>query len=319
MTDASRHTGDEQWVIVQRNPTSGSGSGRRELIVLSQELKRLGYRVRMFRNRRSMDEWFKARGASRIVRCLVAAGGDGTVADLINRHPGIPVAILPLGTENLLARYLSLGRDGRRLASVIHENHVCVLDSAVAQSRRFLLMLSTGVDADVVAALHANRSGNISRLNYLWPTLRAFLRSELREFTVSSNDGQHVLRGFHVIVTNIPRYGFQLEFSPDADSSDGLLDVRVTHSGSRWGILWHAIRLKLRLPVGSSEYSTFRASAIRLETSNHRQDISQCDGDPGPNLPAEIRVEPATLRLLVPREFAAGPLSGRTMAMDKQL
>lgn len=302
MAETTQQASAISWVIIQRNPGSGSGTGRRELLVLTRELRQLGYRVRMFRNRRAMDEWLRIHRSRRTIRCLVAAGGDGTVADLLNRHPGIPVAILPMGTENLLARYLGLRRDGRQLADVIHANRLRVMDSALAQSRRFLLMLSVGVDADVVAALHAGRTGNISRLNYLWPTLRAFLGSEVREFEVRSLDGQHVLRGFHVIVTNVPHYGFQLEFSPDADPSDGLIDVRVTHCGSRWGILWHAIRLKLHLPVRSSEHSTFRATAVQISTTSRRSDISQCDGDPGPGVPVEIRVEPGTLSLLVPRE-----------------
>ncbi|MBL8814051.1 MAG: hypothetical protein JNM43_28040 [Planctomycetaceae bacterium] len=246
-----------------------------------------------------MDEWLHERSASRIIRCLVAAGGDGTVADLLNRHPGIPVAILPMGTENLLARYLGLRRDGLQLARVIQRNSIRVYDSALANGRRFLLMLSAGVDADIVAALHSKRSGNISRLNYLLPTLIAFLRSRVREFEVCSEDQRHKLRGTHVIVTNVPRYGFQLEFAPDADPSDGLLDIRVCHCQTRLGILWHAARLKLGLTISTQEYSTFRAPAVRLSCVSGTPDRSQCDGDPGPDVPVTIRIEPATLRLLV--------------------
>ncbi|MFO0975022.1 MAG: diacylglycerol kinase family protein [Planctomycetaceae bacterium] len=302
MAAASRQPSSSTWVIIQRNPSSGSGAGRRQLIVLSKELMRLGYRVRMFRNRPLMDEWLRDRSSKIAIRCLVAAGGDGTVADLSNRHPGIPIAILPMGTENLLARYLGLRRDGLQLAGVIHQNVVRVLDSALANGRRFLLMLSSGVDADVVAALHGKRTGNISRLNYLIPTVRAFFGSRVREFEVCSEDQANRLLGTHVIVTNIPRYGFQLEFSPDADPSDGLLDVRVCHCKTRWGIVWHAIRLKLGLQISASEFSTFRAASVRLVATSGGSDRSQCDGDPGPDLPVRVQVERGTLRLLVPNK-----------------
>ena len=51
---------------------------------------------------------------------MVAAGGHGTVADLVNRLPSeVPIALLPLGTENLLARYLDLPRDAGKLAETV--------------------------------------------------------------------------------------------------------------------------------------------------------------------------------------------------------
>ena len=53
------------------------------------------------------------------LRGLVAAGGDGTVADLVNRFPDVPLAILPLGTENLLARHVGIACDGRLVAEMI--------------------------------------------------------------------------------------------------------------------------------------------------------------------------------------------------------
>ena len=54
------------------------------------------------------------------LRGVVAAGGDGTVAEIVNRVPdGVPVTVLPLGTENLLAKYLGIGREVESVGETI--------------------------------------------------------------------------------------------------------------------------------------------------------------------------------------------------------
>src|SRR5262245_59352110 len=102
MPDGSAH--EPKWVAIQRNPKSGSGLRRHRLLELVRELKSLGFRPRMFKNRLPMDAWLARPDIRENLACIVAAGGDGTVADVFNRHPGIRLAIMPLGTENLLAR-----------------------------------------------------------------------------------------------------------------------------------------------------------------------------------------------------------------------
>ncbi|TWW12413.1 hypothetical protein E3A20_01640 [Planctomyces bekefii] len=204
------------WVVVQRNPLSGSGRGVRELFRLVWALRRRGFRVRLFSDRVRLDAWMRAASGIREVRCIVAAGGDGTVADLVNRHPGVALAVLPLGTENLLAKFMGFRRSGEDLAEVISGGRVCRLDSAVCNGRRVLLMVSCGPDANVVAEVHRRRSGHISRLSYVVPVLRALLWGRLRLFEVTAAEQPTLRSGSHVIISNVPRYGFDLPFCPDA-------------------------------------------------------------------------------------------------------
>jgi len=288
-------------VVIQRNPNSGSGRGRGELLLLARELKKRGYRVRMFSDRSRLDLYVRQIPETRSLKCIVGAGGDGTVTDLANRHPGVPVAVLPLGTENLLASYLGLTRCGRSLAAAIDRGRVRIFDSAQANGLRFLLMLSVGIDAEIVEAIHRKRSGNIYRHGYLWPILKAFCQSRPAVYVASSADGSRQISGSHIIVTNVPRYGFGLPFAADARPDDGLLDIRVFHGSSRWHIFFHALKLKLGLPLRNDEVSRFSTASVTIHAADStRRMSSQCDGDPGPSLPILITIEPRSLTLIAP-------------------
>ncbi len=291
---------DNRLVVIQRNPRSGSGAGRKELLVLIRELRAAGFHVRMFRSRQTLDVYLTVPKNVQKLRCIVAAGGDGTVADVANRHPGCPIAVLPLGTENLLAQYLGLSRCGRTLAAVIASGRIRTFDSATANGRRFLLMLSVGVDGDIVHAIHQARTGTIRRIGYVVPTLRAFLLSRPQLIRASTADGRHAATGTHVIVTNIPLYGFALKFAPEAIPDDGLLNVRVYHGTTRRQILWHAIRLKLGWSLSACEYTKFTSTGVMLESV---PDIPisgvQIDGDPCTPLPVWVEIAAASLCVLV--------------------
>lgn len=294
-------------VVIQWNRKSGSGRGRGELIVLSRRLRDFGFVVRMFSNRAKLDRYVRERfdgsdsrePSGRTLKCLVAAGGDGTVADVANRHPGIPIAVLPLGTENLLARFLGMTRSGSQVADAIRSGQTQWLDTARANDQRFLLMLSSGLDAEVVDAIHSARTGTIRRISYVIPVLKAFFRSRPRTYRAVSADGRHSVSGSHLIVTNIPRYGFGLPFAPNAHGDDGLLDVRAFQGTTRFSIFWHAVKLKLGLPLTGNEVQRFTATELTMSCEDG-PGLSQFDGDPGPELPLQIRIEPHSLCVIVP-------------------
>ena len=86
---------------------------------------------------------------------------------VVNSIPvGVPLAILPLGTENLLAKYLQIPPDPERVADLICAGRTVPLDAGRANGRIFLLMVGCGFDAEVVRRLHAAREGHISHLDY---------------------------------------------------------------------------------------------------------------------------------------------------------
>ncbi len=97
---------DWRWVGIAANAASGRGKGRVLVDRLADELGRLGWETQV--------AWSPAERRGLVAaaaegdagcRCLVAVGGDGTVAALINECPSVPIAVVPAGTENLFARH----------------------------------------------------------------------------------------------------------------------------------------------------------------------------------------------------------------------
>ncbi|MEO1984751.1 MAG: diacylglycerol kinase family protein [Fuerstiella sp.] len=297
--DFCSDSADRNLVVIQRNPTSGSGRGAKQIVILIRALRRLGYRVRLFGSRERLDQFVAHSAVQQQLRCLVAAGGDGTVSGLANRHSDFPIATLPLGTENLMARYLQIACCGESVAQLVHKLATACFDTAFADDQRFLLMTSVGVDADVVRRLHRVRTGNIRHLSYVKPILQSFCGYAFPRLSVHSPDGELLGEGTHVIVTNIPAYGFRMPFSPQADPQDGLLDVRIFRQAGRITTLIHALRTRLGFGDKRGDVQRFTASEIEIRSAAD-ETPAQCDGDPAPCCPLNISVAPASMTMVVP-------------------
>ncbi len=284
------------WVAIQRNPKSGSGRARGELRRLIRQLKARGLRPRMFSDRRRMDRALAAAECDPVA--VVSAGGDGTVGSVFGRFPNLPIAILPLGTENLIARYLGIARDGQAVADMIAAGKQRVLDSGWVNGQRFLIMAGFGLDAAVVHRMDQVRTGTISHLSYIQPIARSLRKYRYRPIRVWLDDAADPIVGAQVLIVNLPAYALGLPFAADARGDDGILDVRVFEKGSRFQMLKYCYKVSRRQHEAMPDVFCGTARRVRIEADEAVP--AQVDGDPAGTTPAEIRVEPGTVCYLVP-------------------
>lgn len=289
------------WVAIQRNPMSGSGL-RRPLLDFVQALKRCGLRPRLFSDRARLDQALDDPQRRAALHALVAAGGDGTVLDVINRHPGLPIGMLPLGTENLLARQFGIPRSGAAAARIIADGATAPLDLGRVDERRFAIMVSAGFDAAVIHAMHSMRTGPIRRMHYarpIWQSLRTYPHAELRVYADGAADP---VAGRLVVAANLAAYACGLPIVPTACGDDGLLDVRVFQRGSTFQLLRYLSMVMRRRHDALDDVVSLRCRRLRIESDEPV--AVQADGDPVGNTPCEITVEPAAARLFVPASAA---------------
>lgn len=292
-------------VVIQRNPASGSGWRRSLLVELVRELRLRGFSPRLFSDRARCDRWLAVPQNRAATFCLVAAGGDGTVDDLLNRHPGWPLAILPLGTENLLARGLGISPSGVDLARVISEGHRRTIDVGLAANRRFVLMASVGFDAEVIHRVHAARTGPITHFSYLqpiWAALRSYGHPQLK---VWLDDEPKPREARLAVIVNYPMYALNLPMARQARPDDGWLEVRLFEKGSAFQIVRYFCTLLCGRHESLPDVISLRARRVRIESE--RAAPVQVDGDPQGTTPIEIGIIPLGLQLLSPRVVASPP------------
>jgi len=281
-------------VLVLANPRAGSERSGHVLDELVSALRARGLTPTVCWQ---LDELSQRVAGAEGVRCVVAAGGDGTLLEVVNRAPHLPAAVLPLGNENLVARYCGVGRSGRAAAEVIAAGRVRRLDLARVNGRLFCLMASAGFDADVVHRVHRKRRGHINRLTYAVPVARAACSYPFPPMDVEVEDTGERLRGSQVLLFNLPCYGGGLRIAPEARPDDGLLDLCVFE---RPGPL-HLGRYLLAVVMGRqgkvADLQRRRVRRVRLSAG--RPVPLQADGDPAGALPAAVEVVPGALNLVV--------------------
>ncbi|QDT52871.1 Diacylglycerol kinase [Caulifigura coniformis] len=288
------------WVAIQRNPSSGSGKGARQLLRLIRALKKHGLRPRLFSRRADLEAAVRNPLRRPALRAIVAAGGDGTVIDVVNRFPGHPIAVLPLGTENLFARALGLTCDGERLAGIIAAGTVSRFDCARANGRRFLVVASTGFDAEVIHLAHARRTGRIRRWFYALPITTALARYPFPPVTVQFDDDPTPHTACLVLVANLSRYALGLPIAPHASGHDGLLDVCLFQCPGRWR-LFRDLMAVLRGTHLKERHVVMR-QAKRIVIAGEQPVCVQIDGDPAGQIPVTIEIEPSAIEVFTPGE-----------------
>ncbi len=297
---SSHIVADRARVGIMANPYSGFGANRRRVEKLTEALRRQGLKPRPIWDRAERAV-LQESGWLGSCRCVVAAGGDGTVSDVINSRPGVPLAVLPLGTENLFARDFGFTTDVEALARAILAGQSRTIDLARAGGRLFSLMLGVGFDADVahrvarwrVAGRHLRR---VTYLSYVGPILNA-LRDYRHDPIELEADGIRV-RGAHAWVFNVPRYSLGLQFAPHARDDDGWLDWVVFERPGARSLLsctW-AVRRGRHLALPGVRHG--RARSIRI-TAEKPVPV-QADGDEAGWTPVEVQVVPRALQVIVP-------------------
>src|SRR5436190_1557772 len=164
---------DAHTVLISMNPRAGSRSRHGHVAEIKTTLENGGFEVHMTTNLAALHDLAVVGQTSGKLRAVLAIGGDGTASVVRNHVPlEIPLLTVPMGTENLLGRYLGQLATPGAVLRTVEKGVVISLDLCKAGDKSFLLMFSAGFDAEVIRSLHENRRGNIRRTAYFVPTLR---------------------------------------------------------------------------------------------------------------------------------------------------
>ncbi|WP_233255945.1 diacylglycerol/lipid kinase family protein [Falsiroseomonas bella] len=290
-------------MLIVFNPAAGAGRQRRLSRALGA-LRARGLAPQVAETRGPGDAAVLARSAAaRGVPLVVAAGGDGTIAEVAAGLAGSAAAlgVLPLGTANVLAWELGLPQAPDRAAAVIAAGRIATLRPGLARfadgsERLFVQMLGAGFDAAVVARLDLGLKRRIGRAAYVLESLRQMARYDFPPIAVTF-DGVTTTAA-SAIVTKGRLYAGRYRIAPDARAAEpGFRLVLFRRSGALQAALAGAA-LPLGLIPRLPGVEIMPARRIRLAAAGAVP--VQADGDPAGLLPVEVTDAPSPLGIVVP-------------------
>jgi diacylglycerol kinase (ATP) len=232
---------------------------------------------------------------------IAIAGGDGTINEAINglglsgeRAPA--VAIIPLGTANVLALELGLSLEPVDIARTIASGAEREIYLGQVNGRKFSMMAGVGFDAQVVDHVDPKVKRILSKGAYVLETLRQMLCFTFPKYEVSIAGQTH--RAGSLIAANGHYYGGAFVCAPEAGLDRPGFEAVIFRRSGRLNALRYASALVLGLLPKLADVSLVNCRSIRVE--GPVGEPVQADGDIVAFLPATIEMAKERLAVLVP-------------------
>lgn len=247
---------------------------------------------------------------------VAVAGGDGTINEVVNglaarAATAPPLALVPLGTANVLAHELGLGSSALSLAEALMAGREVLVRPGQASDagvpRCFSLMAGAGFDAKVVAGVSSALKRRWGKGAYVWRSLVEARRYRPVRYAVEIDGASY--EAASVIVTRARHYAGPYVVAPEASLDAALLHVCLFEC---WGWM-HALRFGAALVRGAlprtTGYRVVAGRQVRISVLNdageHRRQPVQIDGDDALTLPVSIGLSTEAVRMLRPASPSA--------------
>jgi len=239
------------------------------------------------------------RGVKEGFENIVAAGGDGTVNEVVNGLAGTnaTLGVLPIGTMNVFATELGLPvNDLQRCWNIIRSESTRAVDLPKANQKFFVQLAGVGLDAQVVQETSAQFKRNFGPLSYLISAAQIAARQPPR-LSIQSDEAP-VKEGSFVLIGNGRLYGGPFPFFKHAVIDDGLLDVIVFKSLGYLEIIKYLQDVVFSDDIRVPEIEYFQTQRLRVESEQLVP--VELDGELVGNCPVEFTLQERSLRVFVP-------------------
>ena len=240
---------------------------------------------------------------------VIAAGGDGTINDIIQGLVGSEtvLGVLPTGTVNVWAREMGIPHDMHKACEILINGQTRSVDVGCINGRYFLLMAGIGIDGQITRAIDHKPLKRLGVLGYvlaaMWfgPGYKGF------PVVVSNNDVVVKTRALQVFIGNTQLYAGALKFTWQARLDDGLLDLVIVRKRSWLGRIIVLSDFILRRNQRRRWVRYDQVRSIKIDTPTPI--AYQIDGDSGGQTPAILTVAQKALKVVVPQKTPDGLIS----------
>lgn len=295
--------------VIVLNPVSGRGSGARH----RPELERLLRAASVAQTVPEEVEWkivettrageataLAARAAEDGAEIVAAAGGDGTLSDVLNGTVGTSaqLALLPLGTGNDFARTVGLYGNLRLAVDALFRGVPKSIDIGRVHNRYFLNVAGCGFDA--VVAEQANRgpkwlTGAPAYVAAILGALASFRPTDLR---LTLDGKTRTVRAMLCSIANARTYGGGMQIAPNAQLDDGLFDLCLLSECSKLEFLLAFPQVFRGTHTSHPKITMLHARTVKIESEQPVPLL--VDGEVIGTTPAEFTICYNAIRFLFP-------------------
>lgn len=231
---------------------------------------------------------------------VIVCGGDGTLNAAAGGvvKTGLPMAILPMGTANDLARTLRIPENLDQAADIIIAGKQTRIDLGEVNGHPFFNVASLGLSVDLARGLTPEVKRRWGKLGYALAAFKVLRQARRFRAEIISEAGPVRVRTLQIAVGNGVHYGGGTVIQADATIQDGRLDLYSLELRNVWkfGLMLGAFRRGqhgLWDEVRTDKGTDFEIRTIRPMPIN-------TDGDIVTHTPARFTVHPGAVSVFVP-------------------
>lgn len=230
---------------------------------------------------------------------IVAAGGDGTVNEVAKAlvHTEVAMGILPCGSGNGLARFLGVPMKMKEAIAVQNLGHPLDIDFGTINDNPFFCTCGVGFDAHIGNKFATSQKRGF--FTYIKETVKAFFSYKPKKYKIKVDGEKLKTRAFLITVANAGQYGNDAYIAPQADITDGMLDLCILTPFPKHKAFQLGYRLFNRTMDESAYITVRRGQTITIKRKKKGE--VHLDGEPaimGKKL--KIRIKERGLKVIVP-------------------
>ncbi|HEV2618059.1 MAG TPA: diacylglycerol kinase family protein [Candidatus Acidoferrales bacterium] len=255
---------------------------------------------------------------------VIVCGGDGTINEAVNGLAAshVPLAVLPAGTANILAKELDIPWNIPAAARLIARGSLARIalgeiawnenspDGSLADSlkktRYFLCVSGAGPDGAIVHGIDLAKKLRLGIWAYWQEGLRQFFTYRFARFRIRSRE--HEMEASLIVVGRTKYYGGPFRITTGASLFENAFEIVAYEGRSRFGVLMCLPAIWLGCLPRVPGIHHWKTTELTCEAIDADEIFSQVDGEPAAALPVRFRIVPDALTLVLP-EGAAPPNS----------
>jgi len=232
---------------------------------------------------------------------IFVAGGDGTIKEvaawLIAKKSQTPIALIPIGSANILASALAVPADFNKAIKLGLTDQIYKIDAGLINNREyFLIAAGCGFDAKVIKNTPRKLKKAWGWLAYIFSIMYSFFSSQANKYFIKIDEESYTVTAQSIFISNFAKF-FNLNLNPASKINDGYLSIGILKTLNIRDLGIIVFRLLKGYYLKDWRYEFHKAKQIYVLPFN-RKVPKQIDGDSIELAYLDIKILPQALNII---------------------